>query len=75
MYLNETKKLCSLNIFQELYEIKSKKIYKDTLVKQGFTETSNSNYFWGDGPQDNLKYLFNSTFNSNNRSSHLVGLA
>lgn len=59
MYLNETKKLCSLNIFQELYEIKSKKIYKDTLVKQGFTETSNGNYFWGDRSQDNLKYLFN----------------
>ncbi len=59
MYLNETKKLCSLNIFQELYEIKSKKIYIETLVEKGFIETSNSNYFWGDGPQDNLKYLFN----------------
>lgn len=59
LYLNDTKKICSQSIFHELYEIKSKKIFKDVMGQNGFIETSNSNYFFGDGPEEGINYLFN----------------
>lgn len=59
IYVNDTRKIFALNIFQELYKIKSEKIFKDTLIKNNFSEISNFNYFFGDEKDENINYLFN----------------
>ena len=56
LYLKDTKNICAKIIFQELYEIKSEKIFKDVLTLNGFVEISNSDYFFGDGPKVGINY-------------------
>ncbi|WP_431165104.1 hypothetical protein [Tenacibaculum halocynthiae] len=59
VYLDDTRRICALNIFHKLYEIKSKKIIRDFFTKNGFEEIDNSIHFFGNEQRNDLNYLYN----------------
>ena len=56
--LNDTRRICALNIFYVLYEVKSKRIIQESFVENGFQEIDNLNHFIVDEQRNDLYYLY-----------------
>ncbi|WP_299122991.1 hypothetical protein [uncultured Winogradskyella sp.] len=59
VYLEDTKRICALNIFHQLFEIKSKKIMQDSFKEIKFQEISNATHFFADDTREDLHYIYN----------------